>query len=258
MPKGKLKGQWNLIANACSECNARKSNLEDDIAAITLMPDALGRFPHDDAVARAEAERRAAKSFSRRTRKTVLHSSETLDFHVTLGPSATAKFDFVSPPQFEIARGFELARMHLAAFFYMLCYDRQAKQGGWWPHGFHPFECYSWQDWGNSVLDGFTLAVQGWDCRLYVLTADAFFKAVIRRHPSAECWAWALEWNRSVRLVGFFGSREPAKTIVDSIPEHDMHTLQGDVTGGIRYRIETAIAPDRDTLFADPRPDARR
>src|SRR5689334_12269149 len=37
VPKGKLAHSWNLILQACRQCNEKKSDLEDDISAISLL-----------------------------------------------------------------------------------------------------------------------------------------------------------------------------------------------------------------------------
>src|SRR6266852_1995241 len=39
VPKGSFATGWALIARACEDCNNEKSDLEDDISAITLIPD---------------------------------------------------------------------------------------------------------------------------------------------------------------------------------------------------------------------------
>ena len=36
VPKGKLNNQWNLIVRVCIKCNNKKSDLEDDISAISM------------------------------------------------------------------------------------------------------------------------------------------------------------------------------------------------------------------------------
>src|SRR6266550_9402360 len=69
VPKGSLDKSWALIGNACLRCNSRKSDLEDDISAITLQPN-LGER-HADPLLEAEAARKAKGSVSRRTRKRV-------------------------------------------------------------------------------------------------------------------------------------------------------------------------------------------
>jgi hypothetical protein len=48
VPKNTMFGQWNVILRACRECNTAKSELENDISAITMQPDASGQFAVDD------------------------------------------------------------------------------------------------------------------------------------------------------------------------------------------------------------------
>lgn len=249
VPKGKLKAQWNLILNACRECNNQKSDLEDDIAAITLLPDLLGKFPHDDATAMAEAERRATGSISRRTRKPVLHSNEELKVEGNLGPGLKATFGLVAPPQIDQSRAFELARLHLTAFFFLQTYNPDTKQGGWWLHGFHPTAMAHKDDWGNATMRGFMTATRDWECRFHGVTADGFFKVIIRRHPNNESWGWALEYNQSLRLIGFFGEREPAQKTVESFPPAQFKTLYQSSKEWLRMRVEIPLSESDDTLF---------
>lgn len=58
------------------------------------------------------------------------------------------------------------------------------------------------------------LIARVWDHRLVLNTASGYFRAVIRRHPSAQCWAWALEWNESYRLAGLFGGQTAASSLL--------------------------------------------
>ena len=255
VPKGKFNAQWNLILNACRTCNSRKSDLEDDISAITLLPDATGRFPHNDAAVIADARRRASKSISRRTRKSVQSSNERMKIEGSLGPDVGVIIDFVGPPQIDEQRGFELARLHLTALFFMQTYDHETREGGWWLHGFHPVKMTRREDWGNPTMRAFMAAIGEWDCRLHAVTADGFFKTVTRRHPLGECWAWAVEWNHSHRLIGFFGQRKPAQEIVDGFPRPKLHTIFEAPNRFLRYSMETPLPEGDDTLFIPPPSD---
>ena len=62
VPRGKHDKQWNLLLFACRKCNNKKSELEDDISAISMQPDSFGRFADDDSVLREEAARKAKNS----------------------------------------------------------------------------------------------------------------------------------------------------------------------------------------------------
>lgn len=66
VPKGTLARSWNLIVRACGECNGRKSDLEDDLSAVSMHPDSAGDHARDDEILVSEATRKAAKSSSRR------------------------------------------------------------------------------------------------------------------------------------------------------------------------------------------------
>ena len=74
VPKGSTENRWNLILRACSVCNNKKSDLEDDIAAITMYFHTTGLASTEDPTARAEAMRRGPKSGSRKTGKPVADS----------------------------------------------------------------------------------------------------------------------------------------------------------------------------------------
>jgi 5-methylcytosine-specific restriction endonuclease McrA len=48
VPKGKLAGQWNLVVRVCKPCHKHKSDLEDDLSAISMHPDTWGLHAHAD------------------------------------------------------------------------------------------------------------------------------------------------------------------------------------------------------------------
>src|SRR6266566_4636715 len=48
VPKGSLARGWTLIVRSCERCNNQKSDLEDDISAITLLPDPGGSHSDPD------------------------------------------------------------------------------------------------------------------------------------------------------------------------------------------------------------------
>lgn len=252
VPKGKLNGQWNLILYACRLCNNKKSDLEDDIAAITLSPDPAGRHAHGDVAAIDEARRRASKSISRKTRKPVQDSREGLNITGRFGPGITLNINYTAPPQIDEMRAFELARLHLAAFFFFQTYNAETQEGGWWLHGFHPVLMVRWEDWGNSVMRSIMKETADWDCRLHAVTADGFFKVMTRRHPSADCWVWAIEWNCSHRLIGFFGERELAEQIVKACPPRQRFTVFEKSGQSLHYCPEIPLPEAEDTLFKIP------
>jgi hypothetical protein len=89
VPRGSLAGGWCLILQACRNCNNKKSDLEDDISAITLMPD-MGTG-HADPKLAILAEQKAEGSFSRRTGKIVADSAESMEVGSEFMPGAHIK-----------------------------------------------------------------------------------------------------------------------------------------------------------------------
>ncbi|MXY08238.1 MAG: HNH endonuclease [Rhodothermaceae bacterium] len=245
VPKGKLQGSWNLIVKACKHCNGKKCDLEDDISAITMQPDAYGRYGHDDAVAASEGERKGQGSRSRYTGKVVKNSLENMTVEMPLGKVGTISVDFVAPPQVRQERLFCLARFQLMGFFYWITFDESSRCGGFWTGGFWTVQAVRRSDWGNQVQRAFMDAVVQWEPRVLGCTADEFYKVAMKRHPDADCWSWALEWNKSFRLVGFFGNHQAAKDVVSRFPRLEFHK----VVQGWSFRRETPLDESKDRLF---------
>lgn len=249
IPKGKLDGEWNLVVRAHTTCNTVKSKLEDDISAITLA----GRVWFDsDNVEQSlisEAQRKIKGSYSRKTGKLVKDSQEEGKFEVPVGLGATMTFHVASAPQVDPSRLFELARMHVMAFFYFITFNQETKKGGFWQDGFYPVSNVHHGDWGNIQHRVFMSTVVTWEPCLVGITADGFFKIIIRRHPHEECWSWALEWNKNYRLIGFFGDRESAEAIVNTFPLLEMTAIS---TGGeslLKGRKHARLDEKDDFLF---------
>ena len=249
VPKGALNGEWNLIVRACSACNNAKSDLEDDISAITLQPDAWGQHPIDHPIRDLEARRKAKGSNSRRTNKAVSQSEEHIDFELPFGPGVKASVSFVSPPQLDEDRVYQLCFLHSRAFFYWITYDETSRRGHIWPGGFFPVRYSMRSDWGNPIHKAFMDTVFAWELRVQGSGAREHFRVAIRKHPSAHCWSWAYEWNANARIVGFFGEQAAAQGIVDTLPL-PKKTIFRDGRKIIRYWEEKPLLPDEDTLFS--------
>lgn len=250
VPKGKLNGNWNLIVNACQTCNGIKGDLEDDISAITMQPDALGRFGHDDPIGMSEAARKANDSYSRRTKRLVKNSHEKSKLTLSSEHGISLKFGFSGPPQVDENRIFQLAQAQLMGFFYLITFQKDDRQGYFWPGSFHPIMASNRTDWGNAVLRAFSNYVIVWEPRVIASNADGFYKIVIRKRPNTICWSWALEWNHSLRVAGFFGAPEVVLNIIEGLPKIKMQELSDGPNATIRFRRETPLAEsDDDKLF---------
>lgn len=249
VPRGKLHNYWNLIVNACRTCNGKKSDLEDDISAITMQPDVFGRYGHVDEAVALDGQRKAERAFSRRTRKPVKNSHEEVTVKGSLGQGVNISFKFTGPPQADQDRVFELARLQLAGFFYWITFQQEQQRGYWWPGGFYPVLAAGRSDWGNPVHRAFAEIVVGWEPRVLACNADGFFKVALRRHPNADCWSWALEWNYAMRVIGFCGDGSAARAVVAGFPKLKAQTVLYEPGQALAYRIETPLAEGEDKLF---------
>jgi predicted Rdx family selenoprotein len=252
VPKGTLNACWNVILRACHTCNNMKSELENDLSAITMQPDANGTFAREHDVLIAEARRKAQRGISRRTRKPVEQSSETIELSGRFGSAATFSFTLVAPPQPDEKRVFTLAHFQLAAFFYTLSYESiTPRRGGYWPGGFFPLLMSLRTDWGNAVHRHFMERVASWNPRMIGFTADKFFRIAVRRHPTQELWSWALEWNANLRIVGFFGDVRAAEEEISRIPKLILDVFAENERGYFKGRAEVPLPEGEDKMFED-------
>ncbi|TFW13369.1 HNH endonuclease [Massilia arenosa] len=251
VPQGTMSGCWNLILRACRTCNQLKSDLEDDLSAITMAFHTFGLTGLTDDLLTRDAMRKGGRSFSRTTGKPVSQSKTTLNFSGKAGAMHITG-NFVAPAQLDEERVFELARLQLTGFFYFLTYDLTANRGNWWSGSFMPLLGTARSDWGNPINLHFMRTVEKWDYRLIVTTADGYFHATIRRHPTEDLWAWAVEWNRSYRVLGFFGGERAAVEIASTFPQLYAEAVYESGSEWVRMRIETPLAEAVDTLFANP------
>jgi hypothetical protein len=253
VPRGSLDKQWNLIAWACSQCNGLKAALENDISAITMQPDAAGQFAAADARLHQDAKRKGERSFSRRTGRPVGKSSEQMTFKRSLLPGVSGTLSLTCPPQMDEDRAFELAKYHVGGFFYWLTFDSMTKRGRVAEGVFAPVAVACRSDWGNAQLRGFQDFIARWPIRVHGVGGAEFFKIRICRAPDDRLlWAWALEWNQSYRLVGFFGDEGGACKAADSLPGLVGMVVPDGNGGLIRYRRDQALASEEDRLFALP------
>lgn len=250
VPKGTLNKSWNLLLRSCQRCNNIKSDLEDDVSAIAMQPDAFGRQLRDDEVLRNEAQRKAAGSLSRKTGRRVWESAQSLRITGRLSLGVTMSFTFSAPPELDSNRVFALACYQLSGLFYWVTWQENDSKGYFWPGDYRPLQHMARSDWGNPQALAFMNEVVSWQDRAVVTCADGYFKAAIRRHPTeAICWSWALEWNENIRVIGFFGQNEEISRVVSSLPVLPTVEVARKGRARLRSRLEIALSEDDDVLF---------
>ena len=257
VPKGSLAAQWNLIVRSCRACNEEKCELENDLSAITMHPSRLDRSRQDHRLIN-EAQRKESAQ-SKRTRKAVGDSAEEFGFQGQLVPGVDITANLISGPQLDPERAYRLAFFHVAAFFYLVTFQRDTRCGKPIPRTFVPIAGVFRQDWGNAQMLGFQEMIANWAWRVHAIGAEGYFKIVIRRATKMNppLWAWALEWNQTFRVTGFFGDSSAAKEALVRLPVLRKILLERGVdpkmgpfeTWG---REEVPIAEEDDRLFEPP------
>lgn len=251
VPKGKLDGGWNLIAYACSVCNNNKSRLEDEIAAISMQPDVDGNHAIEDEALRSEARRKANKSYSSKTKRVVGDSGEILTFESSHPSGLTAKVEMRTSAQVDADLIFELSRLQVCGFFYLLTFDASSRRGRFWGGTFVAINHARRHDWGNQRITSFAKVVHDWEPRLLATTAiaDGYYKVAIRKHPDDFCWSWALEWNHNFRCVGFFGEEKACHAVEQSVARNTAHLIVDSPQRKLAIRREVQIVQGDDVLF---------
>lgn len=248
VPRGSLSGSWNLLIRACRACNGRKSVLEDRVSAASMHPPLVGQRDERDQALAAEARRKQQGEAGMRADRDL----QRFNIEGDLMPGVRMKLELVGPPSTHRSDLEGLAWSHLAAFFYMLTYNDTLGAGAPLPGAFRATEWSARSDWGNDRHRAFMRSVSAWEHRLLLDAAKGFFKAMIRRHPTEQCWAWALEWNTNYRILGFFGDPDLCDQLETGLPVLEVSTIGRTNDGEFRSRLERALCPSDDTLFSSP------
>jgi hypothetical protein len=249
VPKGSLSKSWNLILQSCTSCNNLKSELEDDISAISMQPDAWGNREIDDEQLMLEGERKGRRAISRETGKPVDGSENNFEISYQFSKGVNFKFSLTAPPSIACHRVYELCRLQMMAFYYLITYDKSEDRGFYWIGDFMPMMEATRSDWGNNIHTSFMSQVANWELRFLVIAANGFFKASIRKQPNFHCWSWALEWNQKFRIVGFIGDKEQARKNISTFKGIEKKTLNTDDASSFGMWTETPLDDKEDTMF---------
>jgi hypothetical protein len=247
VPKHSFERSWNLILQACIDCNFEKSQYEDDVSAITLG--ARRWFaPERDSETNKLINEKISKCKSRKTNKLVIDSIETMSYQVEM-PGVDLNMKFSAPPQLDKQRINTLAQYHVMAFFYLLTYDEELKRGTFLESDLLVLNHAISTDWGNELQLSFATEVINWDTRIVASAAEDNFRIAIRKHPTELTWSWAIEWNQFCRIIGFFGEKKPIENTVSKLAKLRFFLTNCEDGSRIRQREEIPMADNDDLLF---------
>jgi hypothetical protein len=239
--------EFNFLFRACKDCNGEKAELERHVSSVTLFTSAARKTdPAIDQLARNKAE----KDFHPIGKKPVRNSSARFEIEGAFGP-ASFRFGIEGPPQLVPDYVKALAFRHVQGLFSLVTSKEPRTVGGTRllsAEHFRFMGYYGHGDWGNPQLVEVSRRVRAWPIPAVIHTAGGFFRAVMRRQEGERGeWFWALEWNRSIRVVGGITDRaQPA--VFDDLPAPDWK--RWDAT--TRFRSDCRLRDEDDILFPWP------
>ena len=140
----------------------------------------------------------------------------------------------------------------MSALFYYKTFDAESGTGASLPGVFSGVQWSPRSDWGNERHRAFMGCVSNWGHRVNIDAARGYFKAILRDHPSRDCWAWAVEWNRNYRAVGFFGDESVVVELTETIPLLVINPIGESDGGVVGVRVERPLETSDDLLFSVP------
>lgn len=238
---------FNFIFRSCKDCNAEKCEFERHVSTVTLFSSS-GRVERDDVD--AAARRKASKDYH------PSHPGQTVaevrnETKVDLGSGISV--GLVGPPQLHPHYARKLAFRHVQGFFSLVTSSdpTNANTTRLLPEAhFGYFGNYAYRDWGNAQLVEVGRRVRDWSAPVQITTAEGYFRAIMRRKGgSGSPWFWALEWNKSHRLIGWVGDPFNPPLPFQDLPELDWRDMGMQDGARLRIREETPLSDEDDILF---------
>ena len=233
VPKGSMNKAFNFSFRACRRCNGEKANLERHVSSVTLLGSPSVSV---DENARRSAERKAAGDIHPETGMKMGEAIERQTVEFKFG-AATFSFGVSGPSPAAKDSVPLLASFHIQALFSLVTQPGNPAVGEvrLLPlDQFHVFGSYPHADWGNPQLVEVTRRVASWPCRVAIKSGDGHFLACLRRNEG-NGWFWALEWNKSLRIVGGINLPDETTPLFEDLPMLDWKPLPD---GSGRFRME--------------------
>lgn len=253
VPEGTMADTFNIQLQCHAKCNGQKAKLEDDISAITMMPFSNGHYARDDDRLIRSSKRKTEGSVSQATKRKVASSQSNLKIEYQHAGGATLKFGLTGSPYLDPTRVRQLAYLQMQGFRFFQTYNKETAFGDYIPYSkFVMLSFLQRGDWGNPVATEFTKQLAEWEPLFHMVTADGYFRCLIRKSHEHELWGWALEWNEAYRVFGFWGDANVVERVADTMPELEPLFIWGDKINGLASRQEVPLAPELDVLFGNP------
>ncbi|MBU1194081.1 MAG: HNH endonuclease [Proteobacteria bacterium] len=263
IPKTYLENEWNFIVDACDDCNNEKGWLENGLSTIsTLKLTGNSDLPievQDDLkrkIGNPGSDNIFGKSKHPETNEPVANSFIETKIKGNLG-KANISFSFTAPPQAPTSET-SLACYHIQAFFFLISNVNAndiKKSKAFTQKSIYlskeyikPLYILREPDWGNIPALELTKRTRNWRIFCNINTAKGFFRAVIRKSPDEEksSFFWALEWNKSIRIIGMIMNSEQNYAVLENLPKEPLEKINSTVS----VRKERQIKKEDDILFS--------
>ncbi|MDO8329097.1 MAG: hypothetical protein Q7T36_01335 [Fluviicoccus sp.] len=241
---------FNFIFRACEDCNNEKSNIERHISTVSLYNSPARR---DSQIYNDIANRKAANDYYPNKQGVLIKDS---DDNLTIAGGfgrSNITFGLSSPPQVEPTYFELLAFRHIQGIFSLITSHNPLTATGTTllSHDFfHFFGLYNHADWGNPHLIEIMSRVCKFPCYANIETANGFFKVIIRKRSADDGeWFWALEWNKSYRVIGAIANINDNPAVFRNLPALVWKELGIQDGATTRIREETPLNEEQDILF---------
>lgn len=242
---------FNFIFRCCVSCNTRKSSVERHLSTTTLL-NSDGRNQNSEI--NDLALNKANKDYHPNHRGKLVADSGVHQ-EVEFGNAGIKlKIGFMAPPQSNEEYVVELAFRQIQGLYALLLSKNPlcAETTCLLPFdSFHLLGVYPKNDWGSSQIEYCINKTEAWSSYCNVSIAEGYFKAILlKSNQDQNGWFWALEWNKSLRILGAIIKKESLSSVYDEMPDEQWSPWQKDTQGEIRFRAEIPLVK-KDRLFRE-------
>ena len=241
---------FNFIFRCCIECNTKKSNIERHLSTLTLL-NSDSRL--EDAKINELALRKANKDYHPNN-KGVLVIDSNIQREIEFGDSIIrTKVGFVGPPQYKEDYVVELAFRHIQGLFSLLSSKNPLVSESTKllsSEYFNVIGIYPKNDWGNKQIEYCVSKTECWRSCCNIVVANGYFRALILQSTQeSEELFWALEWNKSIRILGAICDESSFNNSYADMPELLWSPWIKNSTGEYRFFAQTPLGSSSDRLF---------
>lgn len=253
VPTGTLDrgNKFNFIFRACESCNQEKSKIERHISSVTIF-NSVARSESDEV--NSIAARKGSKDYHP-SKKGVL-VQDTIEKHkLTFGENSRIRmsFELVSPPQPNEHYMPHLAFRHVQGIFSLITTKNPleaAQTNLLTAHNYFYFAAINMADWGNPQVVAVIERTKDWACLANIDAADGFFKVTMKKNEGKNGeWFWALEWNKSYRVLGGIYHPDQTPPVFDDLPALNWQEVGIHDGANVRFREEIPLSEEQDILF---------